>query len=390
MKSDIAKYELIDLYLEGKLEPEEMIAFKQKMQSDPVFAEEVEAQHAANEIIIGDRLHQVKEMMEGDFRNGKVRASGSNPGWWIGVAFVLALTSVIFLNRGSMENANRTVTDKTQAPYKSAGHETPEKGTGVEVESRDEIATGKKGLKEQALRANKEPSSGQAENSGPERTENHDKRLEDQKLQEKSLAAPMKKDSGAVKQERESSLRREENCASLSAEVSFNVTDACNGKGDGKLILTEVKANGAKAPLRFALLHEGQEAQVQHAHFQESYVFEGLLPGRYMLWVQEAGGCKIRVSRPAIVHETLCALPPSSFTPSYNEVFHFPVDGTTEGSIVIKDKGGNTVYQTEIRGGQPAEWDGTNIHGGICSPGVYFYILEDKKGKKIPGQVVIY
>jgi gliding motility-associated-like protein len=73
---------------------------------------------------------------------------------------------------------------------------------------------------------------------------------------------------------------------------------------------------------------------------------------------------------------------PNIFSPNkdgVNDFFRLVASNLAEVSVVIYDRWGNKVYETESATGNFA-WDGKNLQGKDCAPGVYFYII-NAKGK---------
>ncbi|HSY62048.1 MAG TPA: SprB repeat-containing protein, partial [Cytophaga sp.] len=89
MNPDETVYESIDLYLNGKLEGEALSAFTDKLESDKEFSILVLNQKAANDIIIGNRLSLVKQMMDADFKANDVKNTITK--WGLGGLLGLSL-----------------------------------------------------------------------------------------------------------------------------------------------------------------------------------------------------------------------------------------------------------------------------------------------------------
>ena len=83
MNQDPAILEEIDLYLAGKLRPEETAAFKDKLNSDQRLHDLYLKQKISNDIIIGSRLNDIKSIMDADFKSGRVQNQGGNGQWWL-------------------------------------------------------------------------------------------------------------------------------------------------------------------------------------------------------------------------------------------------------------------------------------------------------------------
>ncbi|MCR6642333.1 MAG: hypothetical protein NVV82_25940 [Sporocytophaga sp.] len=67
--------ELIDRYFSDTLTESEKVSFPLRLAQDDAFKTLVENQKLANDLILGDRLHALKSMMDEDFSSGKVRSN---------------------------------------------------------------------------------------------------------------------------------------------------------------------------------------------------------------------------------------------------------------------------------------------------------------------------
>lgn len=91
MSEETENYELIDQYLDGRLEGAEKLSFEQRMSNDFDFNELVEAQSLVNEIIIGDELLNIREKIKIDL-NSSGKANNTK---WIAGGIILILGLVI-------------------------------------------------------------------------------------------------------------------------------------------------------------------------------------------------------------------------------------------------------------------------------------------------------
>jgi gliding motility-associated-like protein len=69
---------------------------------------------------------------------------------------------------------------------------------------------------------------------------------------------------------------------------------------------------------------------------------------------------------------------PNVFTPNgdgSNDVFFFKTANLIEITAIIFDRWGNKVYETDSSTDNVG-WDGKNLLGKDCAPGVYFYIVK--------------
>lgn len=98
--------------------------------------------------------------------------------------------------------------------------------------------------------------------------------------------------------------------------------------------------------------------------------------------IVQKGTCKDTLIRTVKVEIPSQMEVPNIFSPNkdgVNDFFRLIASNLAEVSVVIFDRWGNKVYETESTTGNFA-WDGKNLQGKDCAPGVYFYII-NAKGK---------
>lgn len=87
MRDTTEIYEQIDRYLSNSMESNELNEFQNQVNSNSELFELVEMQKAANEIIVGNRLAGLKQMMDADFAQmDEVKPSKLK--YWLGGAFI--------------------------------------------------------------------------------------------------------------------------------------------------------------------------------------------------------------------------------------------------------------------------------------------------------------
>lgn len=87
MRDTTEIYEQIDRYLSNSMESNELNEFQNQVNSNSELFELVEMQKAANEIIVGNRLAGLKQMMDADFAQMD-EGKPSKLKYWLGGAFI--------------------------------------------------------------------------------------------------------------------------------------------------------------------------------------------------------------------------------------------------------------------------------------------------------------
>ncbi|MCX8080417.1 MAG: gliding motility-associated C-terminal domain-containing protein, partial [Bacteroidia bacterium] len=104
-------------------------------------------------------------------------------------------------------------------------------------------------------------------------------------------------------------------------------------------------------------------------------------PGIYtVVLVVKKGACIDTVVKTIKVDMPSQLEVPNIFSPNkdgVNDVFRLVATNLSEVNVVIFDRWGNKVYETESKSGNFA-WDGKNLQGKDCAAGVYFYVIKAK------------
>lgn len=145
MSKELELLERVDLYLEGKLSSEEKAALEAQMEADSSLAELVQHQKVSNELILGERLHNVKALMDQDFAAGKVKGGTNGLKWWTG-GLVLAGAVVLFLLVQPSTTSLVSVNEK-KVPVENKKYDNDRKPTPPETQASDQVAGEKKVIK---------------------------------------------------------------------------------------------------------------------------------------------------------------------------------------------------------------------------------------------------
>lgn len=140
MIMDTALMEKIDAFLLQNLGKEEQSAFESNLVADKVLADKVALQSMAHQVVIGNKLKALNDMMEADFASGKVssQAEGNKIWWkrglWLSIGMAVVGSLYLLLPKG-VEQASETIHKKnTNQPRVN------QSGTAVKV-TESQIAT---------------------------------------------------------------------------------------------------------------------------------------------------------------------------------------------------------------------------------------------------------
>ncbi len=367
--------ELIDRYLSDALTESEKESFNLRLAQDVEFKTLVENQKLANDLILGDRLHALKSMMDEDFSSGKVRSNQKslNKGKLFlfgGLALIASAVMVYLILGNEAVKQNSAVVDSGHLK----SNQNPEvKSAGTAPE---EIATSIKSKKTEG---------------NSRKVKDVEKQAESERLETPAFAdALIGSDNEPVVIAKDDQDKKELlplvveiRCALKTIQAKVKSEPACMDKEDGRLIVgkTEPYVN----PLTY-----GISSTVGDTLWQSSNIFSNLPSGNYAVSVKDANGCLMHVKDLVEIGSRECikAKQTYSFNPAYNETINIKVEG--EATITIRNRAGVVVFSGNVSSGEDFTWDGQTLSGGISAPGLYIYFLEYKNGNSARGEILIY
>ena len=384
MKPDEIIYEWIDRYLTGQLVGEELSAFTEKLASDATFYLLVENQKAANTIILGNRLAQIKQQMDADFRSKDTKRNLTK---W-GISGLLGISVVIctLVYRSDIPESEPTAPQQINDP-KFASVNRSSKHTEHPAEEKtlsSNIHTGIYRPAETTDSGNKKslpdlnPNAGFDTNTTSYIQKTGSTNFNEAVAEEQKINTNQFTDTHPGKP-------KTELCQGVTIEAVLTIDAACANKYDGEIQIAEHTVKGGLAPYTYTLINKTNDTVRQ-----QSPSFVSLHAGQYTLFFEDANRCLSAYKKPLYVHEKSCTAPAQSFSPRAGERFEYPVSGDSDADITIYNRGGQAIYKTHLQRGASDFWEGTNQNGQLLSAGVYIYIIEYVSGIKETGEVVLF
>jgi hypothetical protein len=376
MNTEEETLELIDRYLLNSLHEWEKERFNQRMAEDPEFRELVENQKFANKLILGNRLHALKVMMDEDFASGNVQrtqSSWSRGKLWAmaGLVLITAGVLVFFMSRKSVgglpEVVEQTKVVKQQGSTGQVENRQMVKEERVSVQpAKKEIARRKA---DQLVKPSEAGSLEDVDVAGIP----VDDVYNSSNSNERAIQEPGEPLVNTVVKP----------CTISAVSAKVDLEPACMDKQDGRLTVSSVQYDGT---VSYGLSYAAGDTV-----WQSSAVFNNLPANSYTVWIKDPNGCRIRVGDMVEIEARDCQVKKQqvySFSPSYGETVEIKVEG--EGTITIWNRAGMVIYNGHIHPGNDFSWSGQTSSGGISAPGVYIYSLEYFNGASEKGEIVIY
>jgi hypothetical protein len=348
MKEEYHTYQLIDRYLKNELSSHESDEFEKRLQSDDAFAEAVNLQKLTNELIVEERFFRIMNEIDKPSKGSDLKKGIILSG------VVLVLISGIYL-----------ITRNTHKTRENIQSHTFNK---EQISGKEEKIINSNGVEQKVIRS-KEKNTKQEIVSLPADTNT---RIS---LQEEVLKAP----DNIIKEENPVVSFKEDKCGNVLISAETVSSESCEGDSTGRIEILLYTVKGGEEPYVFSLNEE----------YQAANIFDHLLPGKYDVKIKDKNGC-ITLKKDIAVKTKSCLRSGSfSFNPYYGELWKFPAGDYQNFKVRITNKEGTEIYRMEVKGGSPAEWNGTSSEGSALPSGTYFYVIEFPDGKTNQGYISI-
>jgi hypothetical protein len=361
MNPEYADIELIDRYLKGELNSEELLNFEKRIQEETEFAQQYKAQKLSNDLLEDYELLQIKKQMQLEMPHLNSGSNNNNFLYTGAALLVLSGLTVYFIF-----NHNKT-----------------EQAEGAIAVSQDTVSSV---IKNKTI-ASSDTTANYSEikntvqvHTLPEKTSELVVKTEEKKaIKKEEIISEVTKTATDAKINKDSVSKRN-GCSELVIENSIKTGEACEGKNNGYIKI--IVLNGGTAPYSYKIRNKGD--------FTTSDKIGYLSAGDYYVSIKESSGCVYQVKNPVTIGEKVCEEPfNSTFTPGQEVSWKLPIEAGMTGKMKFQDKAGRVVHEIAIHNGQPFEWDGFNYKGEETPAGYYYVIIESLNGSTTYGYLTI-
>ena len=372
MRPELETYEQIDSFLNGELKGEALNSFQERMQKDLDFAEEVQLQKFANEVVAGASFQDLRDQMSADI--SKIDATNTSSRWKyisVGLGFIALSSTILYFS---------PLTEKTKAEHTSSTKDQTSVQKVEGVRAAEKINMNNIHLDKNE--PNKKNATKQFDPTDSTLIHQSDvaQRIKD------SISAPASKqiESKQSKDSSTSSLKKEiinpvtNPCLNVSIAASITTTASCIDKNTGSITIQQSDIKGGKAPYTIRL----DKSRI----LTNSNTFINLTANTYSISITDQLGCTKTYS--AEVAEKECNPTSSIFAPDKGEVWKFTGTAGLSYTLTIVNIAGQQVFRTAQLEGT-FEWQGYSQKGEYLDAGLYIYVAEYSDGSKENGQVTI-
>ena len=373
------RFDTIEAYLNGELNPAEIEKFEKQISVDQSLKDELEKHKNANSLIVENRLLSVKNILQIEKTKGS-NTSGNKPLGFIALAVVsIGIgASVILLNQKDESIAiikeTKSATERISISEKIHTEHSNNAKNEIGNNTTKVIAD-----KSQSYDASSEQNTG---------FHKHQIQVIEKQLglEEKSSS---KTDSSTVtvnKQQVIKPVQIIENkskvvatsiispCDQVAILATIKTTPSCSDKASGIILVQSIK--GGTKPYSISLSSSTNEA------ISNGDISKGI----YNAKITDAQGCTHTYSD-IVIDEKECPRD-YSFNPFYgDEVWNIEPESST-GQLVIYDKGGALYFQQNIPATTVYKWSGMGNNNQIL-PGYYIFVIKYANGMVKKGSVTI-
>lgn len=369
MRPELETYEQIDSFLNGELKGDALNSFQERMQNDTAFAEEVQLQQLANELVVGASFQDLRDQMSDDI--SKIDASENFSHWKlisIGLGFIAISSAILYFSPLQEKTKETSETKAPTAIQKIEGKRAIEK---INV----------KRILENEQETKVQPGHSQFKQADSTLIRQSDvaNRLKDsipaaiKPVQEKQI-----KDTTASAQplKKETTKAVTNPCSGVNIEAHISTSASCADNNTGSIkVLQNIK--GGTAPYTIRL---------DKSRIANNNLFSNLSADSYSISITDQAGC-VKIYAVEVAEKT-CNPKSSIFAPDKGEVWKYVGTNHLSYTLTIINIAGQQVFKTgQIQG--TFEWQGFSQKGEYLDAGLYIYVAEYTDGSKENGQVTI-
>jgi hypothetical protein len=375
LREERETFDLIERYLQGNLNGEELAQVENRIKHDPSFAGEVQISAQVNSVVVGAAMDQLREKMTNDISTLDKKNKFK---WWTGSFVVfLALTSSVYLylkkdqpserilrpesGKSSVISSGAISNDEKQKDILRPSGEIKKNNNGAKVEQPEEKKESILNTNENSLAIPERDIEKDIKNHDPvEQSNVSNRNIEDKKHSNENNMTP-----------------GQEKC-----KLSFRpvVHATCRGEATGSIEIDPESIEGGKAPYTFMIDHTGIESG--------SGYFRSLAEGPHFIIVKDKLGCS--ASQDVNIPDKHCQVKKSfAINPDNGEIWKVPYAEGESGKFTIINKAGIVIFKGTFGNGELSEWNGTDMNGITVNAGLYVCLLEYPASKTENLQITI-
>ncbi len=352
MKYSDINYELIDMYLQSKLQGDALKDFENELHNNSNLSQEVELYKIVDEVVVCGYNENLRQQMKTDLEKFESRFSFK---FWLSV--ILGVSIVAGAAFFTISFSNETKPQKVQFNEIQEVKKSP-------LVLKNKLDTLIR------LKPNDTFTKHAINNTNLEGSQENENTILENKVNivKNEVVTPIEK----IKVDEQVSVIKP--CNGVHMHWETETTPTCDNKTEGTIKVNLSTIRGGNAPY---LIKINQIETNYLAH---------LASGSYDIVVSDKLGCN--ETKHTVVEKKQCNAKSFIISPDLGELWKFQPESNEDYNLDIINQSGQSVFSIKNISGN-FDWDGASVQGGLLPLGLYVYIVEYKGGKKETGQITL-
>lgn len=385
MNFDKHTYELINDFLDGKLPPEEKLAFQTQLDQDTELQEELETYKLTNLVVKAAASNELRQEIQSGIKeyDQSVKSRWLRNGLIVLFALSLVSASGIFwysekqdhTSDKEITSSNIPTSDKTDESVSPSLPEEQKTDPPAKISEPVVSPTNKEPVPVAKTRSVDTTRENTTNDQGASITDSTDS-IGSEKVSKKDRTTDLLADQDTTLKKTAVTAPKAADCSQFSLVGEPRITAACAGKNDGVVDYSSLTASDDSNDLTVSS-DLGRKAGKN--------TYDRLYSGYYTFTISNQAGCSIEEE--VYVPEKNCFPKDFIINPSAGESWEAPVADSEVFSLSIVDTQGKTVFSKERA--QNLSWEGIDQYGSPLPAGLYVYLIKLGDQRVKSGQITI-
>jgi hypothetical protein len=368
---ELERYRLIEEYLDGSISDSDRISFEKELQNNPDFQQEVDLVKISNDVVFENRLFEIKNKINADFKNGNTESRSWNKYVFGFIAISAIAISSYYYSTQSNPKTNIKESKSTEKVVQHLTSPTVEQPTITTPSSTKEKA--------QSITNTNADNSGKIDNN----TLPKNNVLENPIYKTDTIIKPGVQKTSLIKKDTIRTITTPiiDLCNNTKITAQFTTATSCKGSSTGviQILLSTIK--GGKKPYSYSI---NGSAYAMENRFNE------LSTGIYTIKIKDQNNCTQTFQE--TIKEVTCIVPLDdySFNPDRGQTWVYNNNTSLSATIQIIEKTGVVVKTFTVQPNQKIEWNGLSNYGERLEMGGYVCMITFENGTIEKGMILIY
>ncbi len=366
MNIDDNTYELIDAYLQGKLQANH--PFVVGLATNTELVEEIEVFKLMQTAVVEHKLSDVQQIL-GDKRGEFISNNTTNKNWklWTFIGVILGISSLglLLINKSeTKENKKVTHTEIVQ----NNSNQPKQFANSTSLENIKKIGKSTSNNSNTKIKSVTPTIINESEKIKNQETAQNSQKI----VPDSNVVKVLKPIDKAI----ETVVKAPDICNNIKLKASIDAERPCIGTSTGNLKIINVR--GGQSPYKYSI--DGQ-------HFQNENHFENLKDGNYTIILKDANNCISTIYETYSLNAKTCVdFKEYVYNPKF-ESWEVPVNHEKQGEFSIYNDSGQRIYFHTFGISEKLTWDGHSQSGDVLFPNIYIFTIKYSDGTEEHGKI---